>query len=266
MRILLRALVAVLGTLAFATTVTAAPNPALYLATLQFDGKDWFDAGEKNFPQAFEFTPYDSSIEHNKEHLVRFRIGANISGAGSTGLPSVGPNDQRPAVYFHSLYYGGYDIYQYWYYFADSDSGGNHEHDWEKYFVYFKNGAPVKVLLGDGTSHKFVSWLLMPKDSGRPKIGVALGGHGFKTATEDGVKIRYDGLISKNNGRLDQGDGQKIPWVVYTNEPFAGAIGLPLTTEWFYRGDPAYSGNPDDYGDPLHAPWFLPEWNFPPLP
>jgi hypothetical protein len=265
MRFLLRATTVMLGLLALATTATALPNPAAYLATLQFDGKDWFDAGEKNFPQAFDFTPYDSSLEHNKENLVRFRIGANVSGTGSTGLPGRGPNDQRPAVYFHHVYSGGYDVYQYWYYFADAE-GDKREHDWEKYFVYFKNGAPVKVLLGDGTSYKSVSWLLMPKDNGRPKIGVTLGGHGLKTASEDGVKIRYDGSITRNNGRLDQGDGQTIPWVVYSYDPYPGALGLSLTTEWFYRGDPAYSGNPDDYGDPLHAPWFQTEWNTPPLP
>ncbi|MEH6891712.1 hypothetical protein V7024_18890 [Bacillus sp. JJ864] len=56
------------------SNVEAAPNPAAYLATLQFDGTDWMDTGEKNFPHAFRFQSYDNDIEHNKENEIRFKL------------------------------------------------------------------------------------------------------------------------------------------------------------------------------------------------
>lgn len=74
-----------------------------FLATLQFDGTDWLDSGEQNFPQAFKFQSYDENIEHNKENLIRFKIGESIFGTSSTGWENRGSNDQRPAVYFHSV-------------------------------------------------------------------------------------------------------------------------------------------------------------------
>ena len=120
--ILLAAALAV-GTTAMmspAVEAGAAVDPRTYLATLQFDGKDWMDTGEQNFPQPFRFQSYDTNIEHNKENMVRFKIGSNVIGTGSTGWANRGPNDQRPAVYFHFLNYGGSGIYQYFLYYPDN--------------------------------------------------------------------------------------------------------------------------------------------------
>lgn len=83
------------------SNVEAAPNPSAYLATLQFDGTDWRDTGEKNSPHAFRFQSYDNNIEHNKENEIRFKIGNGVIGIGSTGLTNRGLNNQQPAVYFH---------------------------------------------------------------------------------------------------------------------------------------------------------------------
>lgn len=249
-----------------ASAASALPSPAAYLPTLQFDGTDWFDSGEQNFPQSYRFTPYDSNIEHNKENLVRFKIGANVTGTGSTGWTNRGPNDQRPAVYFHHVTYGGYDVYQYWLYYADNDYINDHEHDWERYYVYFQNGVPTHVLISQHDSHQIVTWANMPKDNGHPKIGVDGGAHAMKTGSEDGVRIRYDGYVTKNGGRLDAGNGQTIPWVIYSNEVFPGVTAYTQTPDYFYGGDPEYSTNPDEYGDPNPAPWLRSEWNTPSLP
>lgn len=246
--------------------VLALPAPADYLATLQFDGTDWWDSGEQNFPQPYRFSPYDSNVEHNKENLVRFKIGANVSGTGSTGWSNRGPNDQRPAVYFHYVNSGGYDVYQYWIYYADNDWANDHEHDWEKYFVYFQNGLPTHVLISQHDGQQIVSWASMPKDGTHPKIGVDGGAHAMKTGGEDGVKIRYNGAVSKNGGRLDQGNGQTIPWLIYSNEIFPGVTPYTQTPDYFYYGDPEYSTNSDEYGDMRTAPWLRTEWNSPPLP
>ncbi|HET6991176.1 MAG TPA: hypothetical protein VFJ43_07630 [Bacteroidia bacterium] len=92
-------------------------TPRYYLATLTFD-KD-----ETCFPQSFSFnTTQDANkdgkidVEDNLENLVLYSIGNNISGTGRTGLKNRGPNDQRPAVYFHCDTAGIYQVYEYWFY------------------------------------------------------------------------------------------------------------------------------------------------------
>jgi len=231
-----------------------------------FDGKDNFDTGEQNFPQSYRFTPYDSNIEHNKENLVRFKIGSNITGTGSTGWANRGPNDQRPAVYFHLVNYGGYDVYQYWLYYADNDYINDHEHDWEKYFVYVKNGVPTHLLISNHNTNNIHTWGSIPKDNGHPLIGVDGGAHAMKLSNEDGVKIRYTGAITKNNGRLDQGDLTTVPWVIYSNEAHTGVVSYTQLPDIFYGGDPEYSTNSNEYGSPYNAPWKRSDWNTPQLP
>jgi hypothetical protein len=244
----------------------ASYRPADLLATLVFDGKDWSDSGEQNFPQAFRFTSYDSNIERNKENLVRFKIGNNVSGTGSTGLANRGPNDQRPAVYFHYVERGGYEIYQYWLYYADNDWINDHEHDWEKYFVYVKNRVPTHLLLSNHNNDVMYSWANVPKDNGHPVIGVDGGSHAMKLGAEDGVRIRYNGQITANGGRLDQGNWQTIPWVIYSNHSGFPAVRYTPSPNTFYGGDPAYITNSNEYGSPIAAPWTRPVWSTPPLP
>ncbi|EOQ10168.1 hypothetical protein IKC_05751 [Bacillus cereus VD184] len=86
-------------------------HPSEFLAILQFDGTDWFDSGEKTFPHAFQFQQTDVDIEHNKENEVRFQIGLSVFGKGTTGWNNRGPNDQSPALYFHSVKQVEYEVY-----------------------------------------------------------------------------------------------------------------------------------------------------------
>ncbi len=241
-------------------------NPSNFLATLQFDGTDWLDSGEQNFPQAFKFQSYDENIEHNKENLIRFKIGESIFGTGSTGWENRGSNDQRPAVYFHSVTKGEYEVYEYWLYYADNDWINDHEHDWEKYFVYLKNGEPTHLLISNHNSYKIKPWSDIPKDNGHPLIGVDGGSHAMKWKSEDGVQIRYNGEISKNNGRLDEGNNSIQPWIIYSNDTLKGVIPYLNQPDVFYYGDPEYKLNPNEDGDPRDAPWKRSEWNNPPLP
>jgi hypothetical protein len=248
-----------------ASAETPTPHPSEFLATLQFDGTDWLDSGEQTFPQAFNFQSYDENIEHNKENVVEFQIGKSIVGTGSTGLESRGPNDQRPAVYFHRATKGEYDVYQYWLYYADNDWINNHEHDWEKYFVYVKNGKPTHLLISNHNSVKMKPWSEIPKDGNHPLIGVDGGSHAMKWQSEDGVQIRYNGEISKNNGRLDNGDNSTQQWVIYSNDKFEGVQAYVAKPDVFYYGDPDYAFS-DEYKDPREAPWKRIEWDNPPLP
>lgn len=248
------------------TSLNVSQEPSKFLPTLQFDGTDWADLGEQNFPQAFRFQSYDENIEHNKENLIRFKIGESVSGIGSTGWQNRGPNDQRPAVYFHSVTKGGYEIYEYWLYYADNDWINDHEHDWEKYFVYLKNGEPTHLLISNHNNYKMKSWSDVPKDDGHPLIGVDGGSHAMKWKLEDGVQIRYSGEISKNNGRLDEGDNSIQPWVIYSNDSLKGTIPFLNKPDIFYYGDPEYKLNSNENGDPRDAPWKRNEWNNPPLP
>lgn len=248
------------------SNVEAAPNPAAYLATLQFDGTDWMDTGEKNFPHAFRFQSYDNDIEHNKENEIRFKIGNAVTGIGSTGLTNRGPNQQQPAVYFHIAKKGEYEIYEYWLYYADNDWINNHEHDWEKYFVYLKNGVPTHLLISSHNGYKIKPWSEIPKDDGHPLIDVDGGAHAMKWDKEDGVQIRYNGDITKNKGRLDEGDQTNQPWILYSNDPIDGVTKYLAAPDTFYYGDPAYLINSDENSDPRQAPWKREEWDNPPLP
>lgn len=249
-------------------------NPYKYLATFTFDGTDNFDSGERNFPQSFLFNTSqdannDGSIdaEDNLENLLRYSIGNNLYGTGRSGLPARGPNDQRPAVYFHLAYAGSYTVYEYWFYYADNDWLNDHEHDWEKYFVYLSGRTPQFIKISNHNSFPTYSWGSIPKDYGHPKLGVDGGSHAMKTASEDGVKIRYSGQIIKNNGTLLNGNNQTIPWVIYSNDNnIFNAISFTQTPGIFYYGDPEYSTNSDEHGDIRDAPWMRNEWNNPPMP
>lgn len=251
-------------------------DPLKYLATLTFDGTDNFDGGEACFPQAFLFnTSQDANnsgvtdAEDNLENSIRFAIGDSIYGTGRTGLSSRGPNNQRPAVYFHFVSDSFYNIYQYWLYYPDNDWLNDHEHDWEKYFVYEKHGDTTASYI-KLSSHQWFNtypWQNISKDDGHPLLGVDGGSHAMKINTEDGIKIRYSGSISKNNGQLIAGDGQTIPWIIFSDDAnVTGAVLYPQSSDTLYYGDPYYLTNGNEYGQPEQAPWKRSEWTVPPVP
>ncbi len=206
-------------------------------------------------------------VEDNLENLVLYSIGNNVTGKGRTGLSLRGPNDQRPAIYFHYDTAGDYQVYEYWVYYADNDWINNHEHDWEKYFVYVKDNSPQFIKLSHHKSFTTYRWDDFPKENGSPLIGVHRGSHAMKNSVEGGVKIRYDGKITANKGKLLTGNNQTIAWIIYSNDKnVVGAIPFSQVTETFYYGDPFYLSNRKEWGDPRLAPWKRVEWDNPPLP
>ena len=249
-------------------------SPFKFLATLTFDGRDNFDNGESNFPQSFTFnTTQDANgdgvndVEDNLENLINYSIGNNLYGYGRTGLKNRGSNDQRPAVYFHLSNVGSYLVYEYWFYYADNNWLNDHEHDWEKYFVYVLNNSPKYIKISSHNSFQTVSWSSILKENGHPKLGVDGGSHAMKTNSEDGVKIRYTGQISRNNGTLLNGNNKTFPWKIYSNDNnVSGATSYRQFPNIFYYGDPEYSTNSNEYGSPNDAPWIRTEWNNPPMP
>lgn len=244
-----------------------------YLPTLKFDGKDWWDTGETTFPMSFRFnTNQDANgdgsinVEDNLENSIRYKIGSSLYGTGRTGLSNRGPNNQKPAVYFHVATQGVYTVYQYWYYYADNDWVNDHEHDWEKVFVYVQNGTPKYVLLSTHNDYDMKNWNEITKSGNHPVLGVNGGSHAFKTGSEDGVQITYYGKITKNNGRLDAGDGKTYAWTIYSNDSnVSGVTGYSQLPDYFYYGDPYYSFQ-SEWGDKRQAPWKRSEWNSPPAP
>ncbi len=258
----------------FFSATNTSINPEKYLATLTFDGKDRLNNGETCFPQSFSFnTTQDANkdgktdVEDNLENLVLYSIGNAITGTGRTGLAARGPNDQRPAVYFHYDTAGVYQVYEYWIYYADNDWINNHEHDWEKYFVYVQNNSPKFIKLSHHKSFTTYTWESFPQEYGFPIIGVHRGSHAMHNSTQDGVKISHDGKITANNGKLFEGNNQIIPWIIYSNDKnVVGATSFAKTTETFFYGDPVYFGNGKEFGDPNKAPWERREWSNPSLP
>ena len=249
-------------------------DPTLYLPTLRFDGTDWWDTGEQNFPQSYVFnTTQDGNgdgvidTDDALENLARFNIGNNIYGTGRTGLPNRGPNDQRPSVYFHISSVNSYTVYEYWLYYADNDWLNDHEHDWERYFMYIDNGIPQYIKVGWHNDFNTYSWNSFPKDEGHPKLKVDGGSHAMSDGDEDGVQIRYNGEITKRGGRLDAGDGETIQWVIFSNDSNAlNTLGFTESPNIFNGGDPEYSTNSDEYGGSIDAPWARDIWDNPPVP
>lgn len=251
-----------------------APNsiaPQKYLPTLTFDGQDGFDTGEKSFPLAFNFNPSQDAnqdgninVEDNLENYIPYAIGSSLTGTGRTGLSNRGVNNQKPAVYFHYVQLDDYDVYEYWFYYADNDWLNDHEHDWEKMFVYEQNGQPLFVKISSHDSFNTHQWGNIQKDNNHPILGVDGGSHAFKTALEDGVKIRFNGEITKNGGQLGSGNNTTATWFIFSNvAPTIGSSLFSTSTTQFYYGDPYYSTNNNEIGDVRDAPWIRPEWNNP---
>ena len=86
---------------------------------------------------------------------------------------------------------------------------------------------------------------------------------------QDGVKIRYNGEVSKNSGKLDFGDHATFPWRIYVNDAkLAGAISYIQSPDYFYGGDPVYIrlklfSKSKEYNDTCKAPWLRREWDDP---
>ncbi len=273
-----------IGILSFLLIVVQAVSqtiqPYRYIATLRFDNRyqDYLiSKNESCFPVSFSFnTTQDGNsdgvvnVEDACENIVKYAIGDSVSGKSRTGLPNRGINDQHPAVYFHYVRSGEYDVYEYWLYYADNDYLNNHEHDWEKYFVYIKDNSPVYVWISSHNKFNLFKWSELLKDEEHIVIGVKGGSHAMHGKDKKGVQIRYSGEISKRKGRLDIGDGKKLPWKIYCNDAnVKGAISYLQSPNCFFNGDPVYrsfsilsNGNEMDKCSP--APWKRTEWDNPP--
>ncbi|NPA34483.1 MAG: hypothetical protein GXO48_06110 [Chlorobi bacterium] len=251
-------------------------DPYKYLATLEFDGDDWSVPmrRENVFPVRFDFnTTQDANNdgkinpEDNLENIIEYAIGNNLTGTGRTGLTNRGPNDQRPAVYYHYVDIYPWRVHQYWLYYADNDWWNDHEHDWEVYFVYTINGVPTHVAY---SGHGFITietWCDIQKDQidpSHPRLGVDGGAHAMKNTSEDGVRIRFNGVIEKRNGRLNF-NVDTIPWVIYSNDSnVINVVPYVQDPDTFWYKDPFYGGG--EYGDPRDAPWQRPRWTNPETP
>lgn len=257
-------------------------NPYRFIATLEFDIRyqDYFASKQEQlFPLAFSFNITQDGngdgivdVEDACENIIQYAIGDSIYGTGRTGVVKRGPNDQRPVVYFHYCKYAGYEVYEYWLYYADNDFMNNHEHDWEKYFVYVKEGVPLYANISHHHKFYLFSWSELQKDNDHIIIGVGGGSHAMIKNSKNGVKIRYNGEVSKNSGRLDFGDGKTWPWRIYSNDTnVTGAINYTQKPDCFFNGDPVYLyfpmlSNSKEYCKCSLAPWMRKEWNEPPNP
>ena len=263
-------------------TFSQSIDPLKFIATLKFDAnyQDYFRSkNEQVFPVPFSFNIAQDGnengiidVEDACENIVRYAIGDSIYGTGRTGVTKRGPNDQRPAVYFHLCKSGDFDVYEYWLYYADNDFLNNHEHDWEKYFVYVKDGVPLFARISHHHKFYLFSWSELPKNNDHIIIGVGGGSHAMEKNSGKGVTIGYNGEITKNKGRLDFGDGKTFRWRIYSNDVnVAGAINYIQKPDCFFNGDPVYSNFPKlsshkEYGNCSKAPWMRKEWDHPPMP
>ena len=257
-------------------------DPYKFLATLQFDSRynDFFvRKHEQVFPIAFNFNGTQDGNGNGRvdaedacENSIQYAVGDSIYGTGRTDLIKRGPNDQRPVVYFHFCKWADYDVYEYWLYYVDNDYLNDHEHDWEKYFIYVKDGKPLFVRMSNHKKFKLFYWDQLQKDDGHIIIGVHGGSHAMDVNRQDGVQIRHNGDIAKRSGRLDVGDGKNFPWRIVTNDvDVMGAINYIQKPDCFYNGDPVYFNFPPLFKNKenkncSNAPWIRTEWNDPSIP
>ncbi len=255
-------------------------DPERFIATITFDeGVPIVSNVEPNFPNSYRFnTTQDGNgdgvvdTDDALENHVKYAIGDSVFGVGRTGLSNRGPNDQRPAVYFHYYKEVNYEVYEYWLYYADNDFWNKHEHDWEKYFVYVQNDQIVSLRISSHGDFDEYSYCDISLDDGHPIIDVEGDSHSMSASPRGGVKIRYNGEISENDGRLDYGDGLTIPWVIYTNDSdvyVIGGVPFDQTPDKFNYGDPEYPILPplgtggDEYGESSNSPWKRSDWDSP---
>lgn len=242
-----------------------------YLPTMLFGGTCAGSCPEPNFPQRIDFNTTqdangDSTVnaEDAMENLIRYAIGDSLVDTGRTGLPNRGPNDQRPAVYFHHIEQDSFEVYQYWHYYADNDWVNNHEHDVQYYFVYEQCGVPLYILLSYHNFTDIYKWENVAKEDGHPMFDVEAGSHGYQNSTDhNGVRIRYDGAVHERQGKLITPDSVKVPWLVFSNDPeAANARSYVPEPDTMYKGDPAYPfPNPCEYCDGRASPWLRTAWD-----
>ncbi|MCE9539013.1 MAG: hypothetical protein K8R85_07335, partial [Bacteroidetes bacterium] len=137
---------------------------------------------------------------------------------------------------------------------------------------YVKGNVPLFVRISHHQKFNLFSWNELLKDDGHIVIGVNGGSHAMEINIQNGVKIRYNGDVSKNASRLDFGNGTNFPWRIYTNDSnVIGTINYSQKPDCFFGGDPVYLGVPllsnhKEYKKCNAAPWMRKEWNEPPIP
>jgi uncharacterized repeat protein (TIGR01451 family) len=254
-----------------------------YLATLVFDGTDWFGQCERFFPVSFEFNAYAQdangdtlcNVEDNRENIVPYAIGRQIRGEGETGLTDRGPNDQRPAVYVrylegytldpqtHYEYYGyagdgqTYDVIQYWLYYADNDWLNDHEHDWEHYSILLQDNEPKWVEAGHHLQFRWRPWddaSLETEDDSHLVLSVEGGSHATKLGDqgrEDGLILHWTGEVElSQTSSLNQGHDYIGGWVIRTDDEAVADRTASIGTRptYFYGGD----ADRFSFFDPIH--------------
>jgi len=267
---------------AAAEAPVGAPDPHHYLASLYFDGADGGRA-EAYFPvQGSGVAGLDGARLFNEsqdangdgvvdpedslENVVPFALGPAVTGTGATALPARGPNDQRPAVYYHHSEvprWPGWSVSQYWLYYAFNDWLNRHEHEWEAYLIYFYDGVPERVRLSAHGVYPGFAWREFA-DRGRVQAGTHLelslieGAHAFHPPAdplEDGLRLGWDGSWDLRQGVLAQPAPSLLPWQVLSNDAGLEAVAEPFDPRplVYGFGDP-FLGLPEA-ADPRPAPW-----------
>jgi hypothetical protein len=278
------------GAAAQPATAEPLPDPHTYLASLYFDGADgprseaYFPlqgSGAAGLPGARLFNSTQDANgdgvvdpDDSLENVVRFRIGKDVNGQGATGLPDRGPNDQRPAVYYHAgpvARWPGWTVAQYWLYYAANDWLNRHEHDWEAYLVYLYQGSPERVRLSNHGVYPVYEWREftgrgLVDEGTHLRLSVQEGSHAFRppaSGLEDGVRIGWDGSIELRGGILAEPPAPHTPWQILSNQPIPGVLSFDPRPDAYAFGDPFF--NTAEYSEPRISPW-LAEWLTPPHP
>jgi hypothetical protein len=291
------------------TASAATYNPSSWLASMYYNGGSYLDA-EKFFPVRgsanrlintyatyCNWNGYPAiDVEDASETYIMQAITSSAYGATYEGgtISSAHPSNQRPSVYWRQrnlsatvcpscgTTHSGWSVYEYWFYYPVNDAYWpfDHEHDWEKYYIYFLNNYATAVRLSCHSSFNVVDWVVLESGglvSGTTHMKCSIeggqdyttGSHAFEpmvssSQLQDGVCISYGGTVSPRNGWLTMYSSQ--PWVIFSNDPNAsGVTSYTLSPSTYYMDDPDGPGGAE-YGGGMPAPWNRVDWDSPPGP
>ncbi len=147
--------------------------------------------------------------------------------------------------------------------------------------LHIYNNAVAAVRYSNHHTFPTIDWVRLEMDGlveGLTHLKLSVEGEGGRTGShafiydeydptlQDGVRIKYDGYITKRGGRLDVGNGLMLPWRIFSNDPNAyGVTSFTLSPATYYDGDPFIDGH-NEYADGMLAPWQRVDWDSPPGP
>jgi hypothetical protein len=150
-----------------------------------------------------------------------------------------GENDaERPpySYYYRVTQDKGYDVIQYWYFYAYNSQLNDHEGDWESVTLYLKDGQPLYAAYSAHAGRALHAWNTLNFQDGHPLVYIALGSHA--NYSKPGA-VQLPDVFFAESKRIGQHAGA-TPWASEEIDQqlwlsFQGHWGTCLARPWYRR-------------------------------